>query len=94
MEIAIRPERPGDCTAIRQVLLSAFPTEQEAHLIDRLRRNGRLMISLVAEPAREIVGQIAFSAVSAAWCAMRRSSTNFEPEKAKTVAREAQPNRR
>jgi putative acetyltransferase len=44
--------------------LSAFPTEQEANLIDRLRRNGRLMISLVAESAGEAVGHVAFSAVT------------------------------
>ena len=44
--------------------MSAFPTEQEANLVDRLRRNGCLRISLVAESAGEIVGQIAFSAVT------------------------------
>ena len=64
MEIAIRPERPGDCTAIRQVLLSAFPTEQEANLVDRLRLHGRLIVSLAAERGGEIIGQIAFSPVT------------------------------
>jgi predicted N-acetyltransferase YhbS len=37
MEIPIRTEQPADYAVIRQVLLSAFPTEQEANLIDRLR---------------------------------------------------------
>ena len=57
MEFPIRTEQPADCAAIRPVLLSAFPIEQETNLVDRLRRNGRLMISLVAVSAGEIVGR-------------------------------------
>jgi putative acetyltransferase len=64
MEFPIRTEQPADCAAIRPVLLSAFPIEQETNLVDRLRRNGRLMISLVAVSAGEIVGQIAFRPVT------------------------------
>jgi putative acetyltransferase len=64
MEIAIRTEQPADCVATHQILLSAFPTEQEANPVDRLRPIARLMISLVAESAREIVGEIAVSAVT------------------------------
>ena len=37
--------------------MSALPTDQEARLIDRLRKNGLLQISLVAE----LAGEIAFS---------------------------------
>jgi putative acetyltransferase len=44
MEITIRRETIGDEPAIREVLLSAFPTEQEPILVDRLRQNGRLAI--------------------------------------------------
>lgn len=63
-EFVIRAERPADCAAIRRVLLSAFPTAQEAELVERLRRNGRLMISLVAESADEVVGHVGFSPVT------------------------------
>ena len=64
MEMVIRKERPGDELVIRQVLLSAFRSEQEAKLVDRLRQNGRLSISLVAESSGMIIGQIAFSPVT------------------------------
>jgi len=64
MEITIRRENIGDEPAIREVLLSAFPTEQEAILVDRLRQNGRLAISLIAESGATIIGHIAFSPVS------------------------------
>jgi putative acetyltransferase len=64
MEITIRRENIGDEPAIRDVLLSAFPTEQEAILVDRLRQNGRLAISLIAQSGATIIGHIAFSPVS------------------------------
>src|SRR5262245_43565223 len=61
MKIIVRPERRGDERAIRELIASAFPTDQEARLVDRLRENGRLSISLVAEAGNTIVGHIAFS---------------------------------
>ena len=64
MEMITRKEEPGDELAIRQVLLSAFRSEQEARLVDRLRQNGRPSISLVAESSSTIIGQIAFSPVT------------------------------
>lgn len=66
MNVDIRPEQPADGNAIRTVLLSAFPTHQEANLVDRLRQNRRLWISLVAENDGAIIGYIAFSAVTVA----------------------------
>ncbi|WP_165248833.1 GNAT family N-acetyltransferase [Paludisphaera soli] len=60
----IRPERPGDEAAIRDVIASAFPTEAEANLVDLLREAGRLSISLVAEVDGAIVGHVAFSPVT------------------------------
>jgi len=60
MEMFFRKEQPDEL-AIRQVLLSAFRSEQEAKLVDRLRQSGRLSISLVAESSSTIIGQIAFS---------------------------------
>jgi predicted N-acetyltransferase YhbS len=63
MNPVIRPEQPDDTTAIGDVLRSAFPTEQEAQLVERLRRNHRLLISLVAEVDGMIAGHIALGAI-------------------------------
>jgi putative acetyltransferase len=59
MEITIRRENIGDEPAIWEVLLSALPTEQEPILVDRMRQNGRLAISLIAESRATIIGHIA-----------------------------------
>ena len=44
----IRPER-GDDAAIRALLVAAFGREAEADLVERLRRNGDFILSLVAD---------------------------------------------
>lgn len=62
--IAIRPEIPADTPAIRALLVSAFGGEDEARLVDALRSNGHLPVSLVALEGDRIVGHIAFSPVT------------------------------
>ena len=64
MNVIIRSENHGDELAIRRVLVGAFPTDQEALLVDKLRSNGRLQLSLVGEAGGEIIGYIAFSPVT------------------------------
>ena len=64
--MTIRPERPADVAAIREILASAFPSPLEAELVDRLRAAGRLTVSLVAEQAGRLVGHVAFSPVTIA----------------------------
>lgn len=64
METIIRSEKPGDERVIHELIVSAFPTDQEARLVDRLRESGRLSISLVAEVETTIIGHIAFSPVT------------------------------
>jgi putative acetyltransferase len=59
----IRPEKPGDEAAIGEVVSAAFGRQQEAELVARLRDNGDLVLSLVAEDAGKIIGQVAFSRV-------------------------------
>jgi putative acetyltransferase len=59
----IRPEKPGDEAAIGAVVAAAFGQPQEAELVARLRDNGDLVLSLVAEDAGKIVGHVAFSRV-------------------------------
>lgn len=67
--IAIRPERPGDEATIHRLTEAAFrdmPFSEgdEQHLIDALRRDGDLALSLVAEDGARIVGHVAFSRVT------------------------------
>lgn len=67
-EFIIRTEQPGDEGAIHQLTAAAFkdmPYSEgdEQHLIDALRRDGDLALSLVAEDTARIIGHIAFSRV-------------------------------
>jgi len=58
--LRIRPEEPGDRTAIRSLHVAAFGGDAEADLVDRLRRDGDLSLSLVA-CADTVLGHVAFS---------------------------------
>jgi putative acetyltransferase len=58
-----RPEHARDVAAIRGVLEAAFPTPAEARLVDALRANGRLALSIVASHGAGVIGHIAFSPV-------------------------------
>ena len=64
----IRAERPGDEDAIRALTTAAFAggpfgAGTEAAIVDALRRDGDLVLSLVAEADGEAVGHVAFSPV-------------------------------
>ncbi len=61
--VTIRPELPDDSDAIWRVHEAAFPSADEARLVDALRATGQLIVSLVADDGGEIVGHIAFSPV-------------------------------
>jgi putative acetyltransferase len=60
----LREETPEDVEAIHRLNTAAFETDAEARLVDSLRANGGLTLSLVAEVQGEIVGHIAFSPVA------------------------------
>ncbi len=62
--VTIRPEHPGDYAAVRQVHEAAFPTPAEADLVEKLRENGKAVVSLVAQDETGIVGHILFSPVT------------------------------
>jgi len=47
-DICLRPEEPGDITAIQKVNRSAFGTDVEADLVDALRASGAVTLSVVA----------------------------------------------
>ncbi|WP_457584334.1 GNAT family N-acetyltransferase [Ensifer canadensis] len=65
----IRRERAGDEQAIRDVTAAAFEghphsDQSEPFIIERLRDQGALTLSLVAEDEGHIVGHVAFSPVT------------------------------
>ncbi|WP_226699492.1 GNAT family N-acetyltransferase [Qipengyuania gaetbuli] len=67
--ITIRPERAGDEAVIHELTEAAFrdmPFSEgdEQELVDALRNDGDLSLSLVAEDGTRIVGHIAFSPVA------------------------------
>lgn len=59
--IAIRDERDNDCARIRAVICAAFAGRDEADLVDALRCDGDLALSLVADGSDGIVGYLAMS---------------------------------
>lgn len=59
--VNIRSERPEDYEAIREVHRRAFPTGLEARLVDRLREDGAVLVSLAAFQEARLVGHILFS---------------------------------
>jgi len=62
--VTIRPERADDAAAIRAVHRAAFPTDDEARVVERLRDRDQARVSLVAEEDGCVVGHIVFSPVS------------------------------
>jgi putative acetyltransferase len=61
--ITIRDESPADAAAVRAVNLAAFPGPFEANLVDHLRVDGEVVVSLVAEKAGQVLGHILFCRV-------------------------------
>lgn len=66
----IRRETATDHQAVRHLLEDAFPTGDEARLVDRLRADGDLVFALVAEQAGAIIGYIAFSVMKSPFPAL------------------------
>lgn len=69
MTISIRNEQAEDIKAITALTEAAFLNEEhsshtEQHIVNSLRRNGQLTISLVAVEGDSIVGHVAVSPVS------------------------------
>ena len=63
VSIEIREEGPGDVAAIRDVNQLAFGQGQEGELVDALRANGGVLLSLVAISDSKIVGHILYSPI-------------------------------
>ena len=59
--MSLRLEEPADAPQIRDLLEASFPGFGEAILVDRLRSDGDIVLSLVAEDDGVVIGYIAFS---------------------------------
>src|SRR5262249_37169728 len=57
----IRPETSSDVAGIRDIVCVAFDGTAEADLIENLRRDGDLLLSMGAEEAGRLVGHVGFS---------------------------------
>jgi putative acetyltransferase len=64
LDFEIRDEQFGDQREVWQVNEAAFGHSDEADLVDRLRDEGVVLLSLVAELRGQIVGHILFSRMS------------------------------
>ena len=62
--MGIREENQGDALAIRSVHEQAFGGDVEPRLVDMLREADRLILSLVAVVAEQVVGHVVFSPVT------------------------------
>ena len=67
-DIKIRSEKPTDASAIEAVTIAAFlnaehTSHTEQHIVDGLRKAGKMTLSLVAEKEGCIVGHVAVSPV-------------------------------
>ncbi len=57
--IRIRPEQPGDNSAIHNVVLEAFEgRSDEPDLVDLIRDHGKTIVSFVAEQEGQVIGHI------------------------------------
>ena len=59
--VSVRAARSDDFPAIRNLLQSAFGGPDEANLVEGLRRDGDVVLELVASKDNTIVGDIVFS---------------------------------
>ncbi len=65
LNVLIRTEAPADISPINQLLKAAFPTDEEALLVTKLRENGRFTLSLVATNDHgELIGHLLFTPVT------------------------------
>lgn len=60
----IRPARPEDLLAIKELTRAAFKKEGEADLVETITNSDDLVLSLVAESAGGIIGHVLFSRMS------------------------------
>ena len=62
--IEIRDERPADAVAVREVNDRAFGQDVEGRIVDALRSNAAVMLSLVATLNGRVVGHILYTPIA------------------------------
>jgi len=77
----IRPERPGDEAAIAGMVERAFGRPDEARLIERLRADGDVAISLIAEADGAIVAHVLLSRMDAPFRALGLAPVAVAPDR-------------
>ncbi|HEY2659399.1 MAG TPA: N-acetyltransferase [Caulobacteraceae bacterium] len=82
----VRAETPADWPLIRAVQEAAFPGPGEAALIDQLRVDGALRLSLVAVEGDEVIGHAAFSQMQAPFRALGLGPVGVRPDRQGTGA--------
>lgn len=75
----LRPERPSDRAAIHALNVKAFGGADEARLVDALRRDGDLDLSLVASQGGTVLGHIALSPIEAPFPALALAPVAVHP---------------
>lgn len=76
---SLRPERPTDHAAIHALNRAAFGGADEAVLVDALRDDGDLNLSLVASQGGTILGHVALSPISAPFPALALAPVAVHP---------------
>ncbi|HEX2556628.1 MAG TPA: N-acetyltransferase [Microvirga sp.] len=79
--MTIRDEDPADAPGIRALVASAFGQAAEADLVDRLRRDGDGVISLVAVEDGAFVGHVLLSRMRAPFRALGLAPVSVTPER-------------
>lgn len=80
--MSMRNEQEADATAIHNLITTAFGQSGEATLVDALRRDGDLWLSLVAEDEQgEIIGHIALSRLKSPKDALALAPVSVAPDR-------------
>jgi putative acetyltransferase len=77
----LRDELPADHAAIWQVVHAAFGSAGEADLVDRLRADGDVAVSLVAVEGEAIVGHVLLSRMQAPFRALGLAPVSVRPDR-------------
>jgi putative acetyltransferase len=77
----IRDEQTEDRVAVRDIVTAAFERAEEARLVERLRRDGDGIVSLVAVDGDEIVGYLLLSRMTAPVRALGLGPVAVRPER-------------
>jgi putative acetyltransferase len=76
----IRDEQSGDRVAIRAVVKAAFGRPDEALLVDRLREDGSVVMSLVAFDGIAVVGHVLMTRMEAPFTALGLAPLAVRPD--------------